>query len=107
MLKETLRQNKYRIPLSMVLFIALIFFVWEYNLKPLQINKEINTAAYWQKQDNCQKALEIMDRVVSSRSYIDGYARLKYADIINECLKIETDYQQKIKLVESVASSHH
>lgn len=94
-----IKQNKYKKSLLVLLFVALSYFIWAYNLKPLRINKDINMAVYWQGQGNCEKTLEIMDKVLSSHSYIDGYARLKYADIINYCLKKEKKPQRKIELV--------
>ena len=99
MLDQLLEQNKYRIPLLTLLFIALIYFIWAYNLKPLGIQKEINTAVHWQKQGNCEKALNIMEEVLVSHSFIDGYARLKYVDIIGECIKTETEENKKLELV--------
>ncbi|MFH1657174.1 MAG: O-antigen ligase family protein [bacterium] len=93
-------QNKYGIPLLVLLFIAIAWFIWVYNLKPLQINKDINMAVYWQSQGDCEKALSLMDKVLSTSSYVDSYARLKYADIVNYCLQKEEDPKQKIELVE-------
>ena len=82
----------------MVLFIALVFFIWEYNLKPLQINKEINIAVHWQEQGNCEKALETMEKILPSHSSIDSYLRLKYIDILSKCIKEETETGKKVEL---------
>lgn len=71
-----------------ILFILLIWLNWSFNLKPLQINKEINWADYYVKTDQCEKAIEKMEKdILSSQSIIDSYAKLKYIDIIGKCSK--------------------
>jgi len=71
-----------------ILFFILLWFIWSFNLKPLQINKEINWVDYYVKTDQCEKALEKMEKdVLSSQSIIDNYAKLKYIDIIGKCNK--------------------
>ena len=71
-----------------LLFFILLWFIWSFNLKPLQINKEINYADYYAKTNQCEKAIEKMEKdVLFSESIIDSYAKLKYIDIIGICNK--------------------
>ncbi len=59
-------------------------------------------AVYWQEQGNCEKALSIMENIVSSHSFLDGYLRLEYTDIIGECIKEEIETDKKIELINKV-----
>lgn len=71
-----------------ILFFLLIWFIWSFNLKPLQINKEINWADYYVRTEQCQKALEKMEKyVLPSQNIIDSYTKLKYIDIVGKCSK--------------------
>jgi len=71
-----------------LLFIGLIWFVWSFNIKPFQVNKEINWATkYYLPEKNCDKALATMENILPLHSIIDHYLRLGYADVINECFK--------------------
>ena len=72
-----------------ILFFILLWFIWSFNLKPLQVNKEINWADYYVKTNQCEKAIEKMEKdVLFSESIIDSYAKLKYIDIIGNCNKV-------------------
>jgi len=69
-----------------IFFCLLVWFIWSFNLKPLQINKEINWVDYYVKTGQCEKALKRMEtNVLPSQSIIDSYAKLKYIDIIQKC----------------------
>jgi len=69
-----------------VLFCILIAFIWFAGLKPLGLNKEINWADHYAQTDQCQKAIEKMEKdVLPSHSIIDNYAKFKYIEIINKC----------------------
>ena len=68
------------------LFCVLILFIWFAALKPLSINKEINWALYYSKNNQCEKAVQRIDNILSSHSIVDSYVRLKYIDIIKDCL---------------------
>lgn len=77
----------YKIILIFLLSGFLVFFIWNYNLKPLLINKEINWADWYSKNNNCQKAVEKMEKIVKTNSILDGYLEHKYIDFIGACLK--------------------
>lgn len=92
--KDELGEEKKRADVSLwktglifVSFFVLIAFLWHGCLKPLKINKEINYADFYLKQGNCDKALEKMGIIASSKSIIDSYLRLQYTDIIRGCIQ--------------------
>lgn len=85
-----------------VLFCILVAFIWFAGLKPLSINKEINWALYYLRNGQCEKAIERMDNILSSRSNIDSYVRLQYLDIIKNCL--EENINRKFVLVPKAVS---
>lgn len=82
---------RYRMPLILILFALLIFFIINYNLKPLYLNKEVNLAVFFQKNGNCEKALEIVNKISPQikNSIIDNYFDQKLAGVIYNCLKEE------------------
>ena len=83
--------NKYRVPIILILAGMLIWFIWSFNLKPLQINKETNWADYYSLNKRCEKAEEKMDNILPSSSVIDHYVRLQYVDVIRNCLKEKSE----------------
>ncbi|XOB41504.1 MAG: O-antigen ligase family protein [Candidatus Nealsonbacteria bacterium] len=79
------RLYKYKKTIIFVLLICLIWFIWSFNLKPFQINKDLNLAIYFSKNEKCEKSLKIIENISSSHSIIDNYLRLKCAGIIQTC----------------------
>lgn len=67
--------------------ILLAWFVWQYNFKPLAANKEINWAEYYAQKNQCEKALERMEHVLSLSSFLDYYVHSQYVDMIGSCIK--------------------
>jgi putative inorganic carbon (HCO3(-)) transporter len=67
------------------LSIGLILFIWVFNIKPLKINAEINSAP---GLGGCQKVLAKMDKIMENHSFLDHYLGIKYANIVNSCLEI-------------------
>ncbi len=67
------------------LFILMLWFLWQYNLIPLQVNSEINTAQNRVTYKKCDKAIIIMDKVLEKQTILDSWARLKYIDFIGNC----------------------
>ncbi len=76
---------KWKKPIITLSFIILIIFIWLYNLKPLFINKELNWAEYYSTNNNCQKAIEKMEKVLPSHSIIDEFVMLQYSDVLRRC----------------------
>ncbi len=80
-----------RVSAVKTLFIILLFgsfvgFIYFYNFKPLQINQEINWANFYSGKGDCKRALEKMESILPSKSSIDHYVRLSYADVIKDCI---------------------
>ena len=68
-----------------VVFIAALWFIWSFNIQPLAVNKEIVLAKAHAEGNQCERALDIIDRVVPSSSYINSYAATEYVDLITVC----------------------
>jgi len=105
LLKKTI---KYRKALIVLLFFLLVLFIWQYNLKPLLINNELNWANFYSKSGECQKAIDKIEKVLPSHSFIDSYILLKYSDILKDCQKTnpgkgEEFTQKSIQILEKVS----
>lgn len=90
--------RRYRGVILFLLFILLVWFIWGFNLKPLQINKEKNLAGLYSEKELCQEALEKMENVLASNSFLSHYLRLEYIDIVADC--IEENRERAFKLAE-------
>lgn len=90
------RLQKYRGAIIFGLFILLIWFIWIFNIKPFQINKEIRVAHYQAKNGDYQGALARMENLLSSHTFLDNHLRLHYIDIINEYLAKSPEPIQEI-----------
>ncbi len=91
---------KYKTQIIIALFVSLVLFIWTYNIKPLQINAEINSAP---KLGSCQKVLPAMEKIMESRSFLDHYLGIKYANTVNECLKT-TPTSESVKMVKKAVT---
>lgn len=78
--------SKYCYIIISVFLLLLIWFIWSFNLKPLQINKEANLAIYESEKGYCENALNRMEKILPTKIYLDGYLRLKYVGVIGECI---------------------
>jgi len=69
-----------------LLFIFLIWFLWNYNLKPFYINTQINIAMHEIEGEDKDigKAIEIMESLIPQHSILDNYLRLKYVSVLGE-----------------------
>ena len=85
-LEIEVKNDKYRKIIIAGLFVFLIWFIWFLNLKPLIINKETNIALQL-KNENCQLSLVKMEENLFLHSFLDQYLGMKYADIVNSCIK--------------------
>jgi len=83
-----------------VLLIATIFFLWQYALKPIYVNGQINIA----EKSTCDKRIKIMDGLLESKSFLNSYIRLHYSEDVKICASSsgkELDYINKaIKALE-------
>jgi tetratricopeptide (TPR) repeat protein len=73
--------------LKLLLFILLVWFIWSFNIKPFQINSQINIAGLMAKEGMCNAAAQKMESILIEKSFLDNYSRLKYIEIINQCIE--------------------
>ena len=85
---------KYRGIIIFLCFVLLVWFVWDFNIKPFQINKEIKIARSQSKNGDYTEAIKRMENLLNSHTFLDSYLRLNYIDIINECLEKSTEQTQ-------------
>ena len=88
--KNLSKWKKHRKPILAFCLIVAVWFVWSFNIKPLQINKEINLALYETKTGYCDRALNRMENILPRKSILDGYLRIKYLEVINTCIQEKT-----------------
>ena len=70
-----------------VLFCVLIWFIWACNIKPFQINTQINVAVYQANNNACTEAIKRMENILPSSTFLDAYLRLKYINVIGDCIE--------------------
>ena len=75
----------YRGLIISVLFVVLIWFIVWLNLKPMQINKQINLAIHESEQNYCENSLNRMENILLSQTFLNNYLRLKYIEVIHKC----------------------
>jgi len=79
-----------------VALILLILFLWQYSLKPLIINAKISSV----EKLNCRDELNTMEKLLSERTFIDSYLRLKYVEDVKTCssyiIDNESEYLKKV-----------
>ena len=75
---------KHRKIIITTLLIILIIFLWQYNLKPLFINSEINKT----EKMECEKKLNTLEKLFTEKSFLDAYLRLKYVEDAKACIEI-------------------
>ena len=86
------------ISICVLLFCVTTWFIWQYNIKPLFINKEINQAIFYSQNQKCEKAFATMEKILPSHSFIDFYLRSQYVDIIGQCLKANPQLKTELSL---------
>jgi len=78
---------RWRWPILLFLLIILIWFIWIFNLKPLWINKEIELAIYFSQKKDCENALNEMEKILPTKTYLNSYLNINYVGVIDECIK--------------------
>lgn len=68
-----------------LLFILLVFFLWQYNFVPFQINAKINKARDLANRKYCGQALGLMEKILPEHSFLDSYARMEYVEFTKTC----------------------
>ncbi len=69
-----------------VLAIALLFFNWQLNLKPLFLNREINVAENNAASQKCELSLSQSENILKQGTFLNYYANLTYVDLISKCI---------------------
>ncbi len=64
---------------------GIIFFCWQYNVRPFFINAQINKNAILVANKYCGEVLYDMDNLLKKQSFLDAYARLKYVEFTKVC----------------------
>jgi O-antigen ligase/tetratricopeptide (TPR) repeat protein len=68
-----------------VLILALIYFIWQYNIVPFYLNANINIAANDAAAKQCGQTFTIMDNLLQTHSSLDSYIRLEYGELTETC----------------------
>ncbi len=77
------KHRKFAIVIISVLF---IWFNWQYNIKPFNINTEINVSKYLAGEKKCEQAFSRMEKnVLPQNSILNFYSRAKYTDFMTTC----------------------
>jgi len=79
--------RKYRAPVLVLLLVGLIWFIWQYNIKPLHINTQINIALHQAEKKNFEGAVATMENILPCHSFLDNYLRLQYVSVIGQCIE--------------------
>ena len=74
---------KFKYPITIILFIGLCWFIWAYNIKPFQINTEINLALSASNRGESEGALRRIENILPSDTFLNEYLRSNYVEIIN------------------------
>lgn len=77
----------FRIPISIILFIFLAYFVLVNNIKPLRINEKLNIANFYASENRCDKALEILNIIPDNSTIINSFVNQTYAHTVYDCQK--------------------
>jgi O-antigen ligase/tetratricopeptide (TPR) repeat protein len=105
---------KYRVSIILILFVFLVFFIVNYNLKPLYFNKELNTADFYQENNMCNKSLEIVNKIspqIKSSVIIDNYLNQRLGGAIYNCFKNEQNKDENfikegIQILKKTITAH-
>lgn len=93
------RNRKWRKPVLIISCIALIIFLWQYNIFPFYINTEINIADNWVLQKKCNSGLALFEKISNQHSFISSYLKMMYVQDIKKCAAVypgkELDYAKK------------
>ncbi len=83
--QSTTQPNKFKIPILACVAIALIFFNWQYNLKPLQVNKELVIGKDIATKQQCDLAMAHFEKAIKNSTFLNAYARAVYFDSLKNC----------------------
>ncbi len=102
-LKEEIEKReklaRYKYPFLITSTLLLFFFISNYNMKLLEVNKNMAIAEAYQQQEGCEKALYYAKKATSEKTAIDSYLFFKKSLILNSC--IEDDEEKRLKVYEA------
>ncbi len=75
----------YKTPVAIFLGIMLAFFIWQYNIWPFIINADANKAELLVADQQCDRAVNLMETVMKRRSILDARVRIQYVEMMNLC----------------------
>jgi len=98
---------KWRGVIIFLLFILLVWFIWTFNIKPLKINGQINTARYLVKNKKCPEAISEMEKILNQKGFLDAFLRLRFFETLERCESEVSENaleftKKKIKLLKEV-----
>jgi O-antigen ligase len=98
-----IKESKFKFlkkPATFILFLLLIIFIWQYNLVPLEMNKQINVAQDLAK-DNWPSAYKILDEQSKIKTFFLPFTNHIYLDLLIDRIIAHPD--ENIALSEKVA----
>lgn len=103
----------YRLIISALLFIILVFFIYAYNIVPLRVNKEMNVAMIYADNRLCPDAFESINKIYPQikGNIIDNYLGLRSIFAIYGCIRNNKDrnlavIDQAIQIMGDSAKAH-
>ncbi len=100
--KELEKREKiapYKYPFLVAGTLLLFFFISNYNMKLLEVNKNITIAEAHQQQESCERALHYAKEATSVGTPIDSYLFFKKSLILNSC--IEDEEERRLRVFEA------
>ncbi len=84
---------QFRIILMILIFALTFWFIYVFNIKPLEANKELNVADIYGANKKCAQAIEIIytSKSLAQETIISDYIREESATIINDCNRQNLD----------------
>lgn len=69
-----------------ILLIGLIWFNWQFNIRPLKVNTDIVVGTTLAQQKQCTPAVSSMERAQKQgNTFLDAYANARYFDVLRGC----------------------
>ncbi|MBM3251029.1 MAG: hypothetical protein FJZ07_02235 [Candidatus Nealsonbacteria bacterium] len=84
-----------------VLLLGLLWFNWQYNIKPFQINTKINIARELAKEKNWSASLQALEQASERKSFLLPYANIIYSEMLIGIISIMPE--EKIVLSEKIS----
>jgi tetratricopeptide (TPR) repeat protein len=97
----------FRKPVIVVLSFLLLYFLWQYNLKPYQISVQLNIVDNLTEAGQCPEAFARLEKVLPKKSFLEAYTGLEYVKTIKKCAELhpENDLEYAKKGAEVLKTS--